>query len=182
MKPTAVSKGMFLREDEKIYRVLDVSHSHMGRGSATVQIKIKNLRDGKVLSRAIRGTDEVEEVEIEKEPLEFIFQKRDDFWFKKAGERIMLNREVIGEKAKFLKPEIKVIGIFVEEELISVELPIKAEYIVKDAPPNMRGNTVQGSNKTVILETGAQIQAPFFIEAGQKIVVNIEEERYVERA
>jgi elongation factor P len=127
---------------------------------------------------------------ISKREALFLFVNKGEFWFcdpTDRAKRFQINSDVIGDQAKFLKDNTVVdTKIFVnedeEEQVIGVTLPVKMTFEVKEAPPAIKGNTASGGGKMVIIETGAQITTPLFIEAGEKIIINTETGEYVERA
>lgn len=180
-----VKRGVLITLEGEPYIVLSATHQHIGRGGANVQAKLKSLVTGKVADRSIKPTDNLEEAEINRTDADFIYARNGEFWFHESGkpaERFMIQEDVIGEQALFLKPKMTVRAIHFGGKIINVELPIKAEYEVTEAPPNVRGNTAQGGNKQVTIETGAKITTPMFIESGDMIRVNTETGEYVERA
>ena len=167
------------------YIVMRVKHVHMGRGGASVQSKLKNLRTGKVVEKSLKPSESFEEANIEKLDAEFIYEKSGEYWFHEKGDRskrFSLSEKAIGEQAKFLKGGIGVMAFIFEGDIINVELPIKADYKVVEAPPNVKGNTSQGGNKVVTLESGAKVTVPLFIETGDTIRVNTDIGEYTERA
>jgi elongation factor P len=167
------------------YIVMFTKHLHMGRGGAVVQTKSRNLRNGKILERNFKSGDGFEEAELKKISAQFIYEKRGEYWFNEIGNpgnRFELKDEVLGDQIQFLKPKMEVSAILFGEQIINIELPIKAEYEVTDAPPNVRGNTAQGGNKQVTIETGARITVPMFIETGDRILINTDTGEYTERA
>lgn len=168
------------------YVVMSVKHLHVGRGSSSVQTRIRNLRTGQVLERNFKPADEFEEAEIEKVKAVFIYASKGEYWFHeegKPGNRFALKEEALGEKGVFLKSKMGVVAVLFGEkrEIINVELPIKGEYKVIEAAPAVRGNTAQGATKTVVIEGGATITVPLFINQDDVVRVNTETGEYVER-
>ncbi len=149
------------------------------------QTKLRHLIKGNVVEHSFQQSDKLYAAEIETKPAMFIYERNGEWWFHpagKPGERFQVNDESIGEPGRFLKPNTEVSTKYFEGKLIQVAVPIKMELKVKEAPPNTRGNTAQGGNKVVTLETGADINVPMFINAGDKVIVNTESGEYVERA
>ena len=175
------------------YEVLEVKHLHMGRGGSSVQTRIRNVKTGQMLARNFKPADQFEEADIEKRKITYLYGHRGNFVFTTAGNqknRFTLTEEKISDKTKWLKPNIEVEALFLRaksqgdrlsEEIIGIKLPIKIDYAVKEAPPGLRGDTAQGGSKTVVLETGAEIQAPLFISERDVVRVNTETGEYVER-
>lgn len=181
---TDIARGSLITIDNEPYLVMSVSHQHIGRGGSSAQVKIKSLVTGKNFDRTFKPSDTFEEAEIQKIDAEFIYSRNNEYWFHEKGkpaERFMIDEEVIGDSSAFLKPKMALRAIKFKDEIINVELPIKAEYRVTEAPPNVRGNTSQGGTKQVTIETGAKISTPMFVETGDEIRVNTETGGYVER-
>lgn len=166
------------------YEVLETEYVFKGRGQSTTQAKLKNLITGKVITKTFHAGDEIEEAEIEREKVKFLYSKKDNFYFcleKDPTKRFEINREILGIKANFLKQNDIVTGIFFEEKLINIEMPLKIQLKVISAPPGIKGNRETPGTKTVVLETGAEIQAPLFIKENDIIEINTETGEYVRR-
>ena len=167
------------------FQVLEVKHSHIGRGGAVVETKLKNLRTGALLLRNFKSSDAFEEMELEKKEAAFIYAHRGEYWFSdaKTKQRFSLKEEILEAQAKkFLKPGLPVQITSYENEILNLELPIKLGLKVVEAPPSIKGNTAQGGTKIVKLETGTEISVPLFIETDDTIIVNTQTGFYVERA
>jgi len=180
-----IKRGGLIETEGDPYIVLSVKHTHIGRGGASVQSKLKNLRTGKVLDKTFKPADSIEEASIDRLDAEFIYERNGEFWFHEKGEkskRFSLDGGVIGEQSKFLKTGIEVKAFIFKGNFINVELPIKADYKVTEAPPNVRGNTSQGGNKVVTIEGGAKVNVPLFIKQGDVIRINTDTGEYTERA
>lgn len=179
-----IKRGGLIVTDGNPFIVLSVKHVHVGRGGASVQVKMKNLINGKVLDRNFKPADNVEEAEIKKLDAVFIYERNGEYWFHEKndrGKRFLLGGEIIGEQSSFLKPGIEVRAIIFKGEIINVELPIKADYKVIEAPPNVKGNTSSGGSKVVTIEGGAKVSVPLFIEEGDTVRINTETGEYTER-
>lgn len=179
-----LTKGTVFILDNDPYEVLDYQFLRMQQRKPLAQTKIKNLISGKITSRNFHQSEMFEEAEIEKEEINFIYANRGEYWFhkdKSPKDRFKLDEELIGEKKKFLKPNMTVTAKKFKEKIIGVALPIKADYKVVEAPPIIRGNTSSGGGKTVILDNGLSVHVPFFIEAGDIVRVNTDSGDYTER-
>lgn len=173
----------FLLEGEP-FLVLDAKHLMLGRGGSVLQTRIKNLRRGNVLERNFKQADTFAEAEVEKKPVMFIYVHRGEYWFQEKGKpkaRFKLTEAVVGDARQWLKPNLEVAAFTFEDEILNITLPIKLDLLVKDAPPGVKGDTAQGGVKIVILETGAKVNVPLFINAGDTVRVNTETGQYVER-
>ena len=122
--------------------------------------------------------------------MRYRFSKKDrrtgatEYWFsdaKNPADRFMLDESLLGASEQFLKENQEIDALVFNERIVSVTLPIKINLVVREAPPNVRGNTSQGGTKVITLETGATVTTPMFIEAGDTIEVNTETGEYVRR-
>ena len=146
--------------------------------------KLKNLYTGATIEKTFTQADKIEEAELEKKEYEFVFAGRGKAVFKNPenpADRIELKEEMIEEKLPYLKGGSRVDLIFFEGDVVTIKLPIKVDLKVKEAPPNIKGNTQAGGSKYVVLETGLKVSTPLFIETGDIIRVNTETGEYVER-
>lgn len=185
-----LKKGVVFVLDGEPWQVLESGFLRMQQRKAVMQTKLKNLKTGKIVDRNFQASDNFEEAEIEREIAVYIYSRnlptgKQELWFHQKDDkskRFSLKEDTLGEKAKFLKPNLEVILVTFGEQVINIELPVKVEYKVIEAPPKFIGNTAQGGNKVVKIETGAMVTTPMFIEEGNIIKVNTETGEYVERA
>ncbi|MCH7882873.1 hypothetical protein IIA95_00420 [Patescibacteria group bacterium] len=190
-----LQKGITFLLDGEPYQVVESQFLRMQQRKPVMQAKIKNLVSGKVMSKNFHQNESFKEVEIERTPMIFLFEHRDQFTFHVSdnpADRKTLDRIHVGGAAKFLKPNLQVEfqkfsvqggpASNENDTVIGISLPIKIDYIVKEAPPTERGNTAQGGTKEITLENGLRIQVPFFIREGDVVRINTETSEYVERA
>lgn len=179
-----LQNGILVKINNDPYVVASVKHLHMGRGASSIQTKLRNLRTGQVFERNFRPSDEFEEVEIEKMKSRFLYESKGLYWFDETGNpknRFSLNKEELGDASNFLKANIEATAIKFEGKIISIELPVKIDFKVVEAPPSIKGDTASGGTKVVIIESGTKISTPFFINEGDVIKVNTQTGEYVER-
>ncbi|MCF7843991.1 hypothetical protein K9M47_03795 [Candidatus Gracilibacteria bacterium] len=170
----------------------EILENHVARTQARKpqnQVKMRNLLNGRVVSHSFHAADTAVEADISKREALFLFANKGEFWFcdpKDRAKRFEIDENVIGDNAKYLKDntlvDTKIFDYEDEEQVIGVTLPVKMTFMVKEAPPAIKGNTASGGGKLVTLETGAKVTTPFFIEEGELIVVNTDTGEYVERA
>ncbi len=179
----------FILVDGQPYEILESHVARTQKRKPQNQVKMRNLLNGKVLPHSFHASDTAEEADISKREALFLFANKGEYWFcdpEDRAKRFTIDTDVIGDGTKYLKDntivDIKVFEYDEEERIIGITLPIKMTFMVKEAPPSMKGNTAAGGGKLVTIETGAQITTPLFIEAGEMIVVNTETGEYFERA
>lgn len=176
-------KTFFIYEGQP-YVVMETHHLKMQQRRPVVQTRMKNLLNGKSLERNFAQSDVFEEADIERQKVKYLYGHRDQYWFayeKDPAKRFELKSEIIGDAAKFLKANTLIDAIAFEGTIISIELPVKMEFKVTEAPPAIRGDTAQGGVKQVTIETGANVNAPLFIDSGDIILINTQTGDYVER-
>lgn len=181
---TDLTPGTQFIMDGEPYEVVDYQFVRMQQRKPSVQTKIRNLISGKVVAKTFQPSDAVKEADIERETIKFIYAHRGEFFFQRPDnpkERFNLSAELLGDKAKYLKPNMDVTAFKFDEKIINIDLPVKVDYLVKDAPPGTKGDTAQGGTKSVTLENGLTINVPLFIESGDVIKVNTQTGDYYER-
>lgn len=177
-------QGIIIKLGGEPYIVLKSQHARTAQRRAFVRTTLKNLISGKTIEKTFNAGDKIEEAEIKKIKATFLYQKGKNFYFMNLEnfEEISLSEEQIGEKKDFLKENLEVVIFYFENQPVFLELPQKIKFKVIEAPPAVKGDSVQKtSTKIITIETGAKIEAPFFIEAGEEIIVNTETRKYVER-
>ena len=174
----------FLIYEGQPYVVLETHHLKMQQRRPTVQVKMRNVINGKVLERNFAQSDIFQEANIERAKVKFLYNHKDQYWFVYENEltkRFLLTEGLIGEATKFLKPNTILDAIEYNGDIINIELPVKMEFKVMEAPPAIRGDTAQGGVKQVKIETGASLNVPLFINTDDIVRVNTETGQYVER-
>ena len=181
---TDITKGVLFIMDGAPYEVIETHFLRMQQRKAVVQTRIRNLITGKLLDRNFQASDSFEEAEIEKKKAMFIYQTKGEYWFHAEGDpkaRFSLSAELVGDQGQFLKPNTRVETMVFDDKVIKIDIPVKMDFKVIEAPPSTKGNTAQGGTKVVTIEGGAKISAPLFINEGEIIRVNTQTGQYVER-
>lgn len=171
----------------------EVVESHVARTQQRKpqnQVKLKSLISGKTFAATFHVSDSAEEADISKRDVKYLYHNKGEYWFcdpSNPANRFKLEEKILGDAIKFFKDNMTATSLVWtndddEEIIIRVTPSVKMEFIVKEAPPSMKGNTASGGGKQVVLENGTVITTPMFIEAGEKVIVNTETGEYVERA
>lgn len=176
-------KTVILYNDEP-YLVLS-SHVFRKQQRKPVNItKLKSLISGRVVEITFHQNENVEEADLEKRMITFIYESKGEYWFHTAGnpgDRFSLSADIVGDQGRFLKPAADIEALVFNDAIIGVTVPIKVELVVKEAMPAVKGNTSSGALKEVTLETGTTIMVPMFIGEGDIISINTETGTYSER-
>lgn len=177
--------GIYFIYEGQPYVVMSSQPLRMQQRKPVFQTKMRNVLNGKIIEHNFMISDILEEADIQKRKVKFLYGHRDEFWFvdlKDASKRFKIEESILGDAAKFLKANTEVDAVEFNGKVITVDLPVKMDFKVVEAPPSTRGNTAQGGNKQVKIETGAMINVPLFIEEGEVIRINTQTGEYVERA
>ena len=177
--------GVFFIYEGQPFVVLSSQPLRMQQRKPVFQTRMRNVLNGKIIEHNFMISDILEQADIQKRKVKYLYSHRDEYWFvdtKDASQRFKIPENILGDGAKFLKGNIEVDAVEFNGTVITVDLPIKMEFKVVEAPPAIRGNTAQGGSKQVTIETGAVINAPLFINEGDVIRVNTTTGEYVERA
>ncbi len=177
---TSIKKGSKIIYQNEPFEVIYEQHSKTGRAGAVLRTKLKNLITGAVINKTFQGSDKVEPMEIENRKAQFLYTESKLFYFmdNENYEQFELSQEVIGDSAEFLKEGAKIDVFYFKNQPVNINLPIKMAFEVVEAPPGVKGNTADGGNKQVVIETGAKINTPLFIKTGDVIQVNTETREY----
>jgi len=166
------------------YVVLSSNISKKDRQKASNAVKMKNLKTGGVVDRTFHQSDVLEEAEIEKREVKYLYENRGEYWFCEPDnprERFNLSEDVVGELGKFVTENSIVEAVVFDDLIMSVSTPIKVELKVTEAMEAVKGNTSSGALKEVTLETGTTLMVPMFINQGDTVSVNTESGQYSER-
>ena len=176
-------KTFFIYESQP-YVVLETHHLKMQQRRPTVQVRMRNLMNGKVLERNFAQSDVFEEANVSRQKVKFLYAHRDKYWFANENDpskRFELREDILGDSVRFLKPNTVLDSILFKEKIIDIELPVKMDFKVVEAPPAIKGDTAQGGVKQVKIETGATLNVPLFINQDDIIRINTETGEYTER-
>lgn len=176
-------KGMAIKYEGDIYWVVDFQHSHMGRGGATIRLKLKNAKTGLVKDVTVKESDMIEEIRLERRSATFSYRAGSEYHFidNETYEDTMFDEDAIRDALEYLKEGMEVTILVADGEPIGIELPNFVELEVVETDPGLRGDTASGGSKPARLETGKVIQVPLFIKVGDVVKVDTRTDRYIER-
>lgn len=176
--------GMVLEIDGELWAITYFQHVKPGKGGAFVRTKLKNVLTGAVVDKTFRSGEKVTDVRLERRPVNYSYTDGQLYFFMDANtfEMIPIAGDLLGEEQlAYLKENMECEGLVHDGKVISVELPQFVELQVKKTDPGFKGDTAQGATKPAILETGAEIQVPLFIEEGDVLKVDWAEAKYLSR-
>ena len=164
--------------------VLDSQHRTPGNLRAFVQASIRSIRTGKSSDVRFSSTEKIEVVPLTTRKMEFSYKDGEDYVFSdpETYETVTVTSEIVGDAKNYLVENAAVTMTFVEDKAVEIELPSSVILKVTDAPEGVRGDSANNVQKTVVVETGINVQAPLFIKTGEKIKIDTRTGKYMERA
>ena len=166
------------------YLVISSNIAKKDRQKASNNVRMKNLRTGQVIEKTFHQSDILQEADISKKPVKYLYANRGEYWFCEPNnpkERFSLNEEIIGDMYKFVPENSIIDAVIFDDEIMSVVTPVKVDLMVKESPEAVKGNTSSSATKEATLVTGFVLQVPQFINNGDVISVNTESGVYSER-
>ena len=176
--------GMHIELDGQTWRIVEFQHVKPGKGGAFVRTKLKSLDSGSVVDRTFRAGEKFERVRTETKSMQYLYDAGDEVVFmdEETYDQVSLPHASVEEALPFLQPSSSVQVLFVNDRPSGVDLPASVVLEVTDTEPGVKGDTVSNVTKPATLETGAVVQVPLFVNAGDRIKVDPRERRYISRA
>ncbi|TWT09148.1 elongation factor P [Planomicrobium sp. CPCC 101079] len=176
--------GVTIEVDNGIWRVMEFQHVKPGKGAAFVRTKLRNLRTGSVTEKTFRAGEKVAKAQIDNRKMQYLYANGDSHAFMdtETYDQIELPSQNIEYELKFLQENMEVQVIQFQGEVLGVELPNSVVLEVAETDPGIKGDTASGGSKPAKLSTGLVVQVPFFINEGDKLIINTTDSSYVSRA
>ncbi|MFN6991543.1 MAG: elongation factor P [Fervidobacterium sp.] len=179
-----LEKGMYIKYEGEIYRVIDVNKHFRARGSGLIRTKLKNLSTGLIREANFSSGEKVEEAELSFRKAEYLYNDGENYYFMdlQTYEQYAIPESEVDESKYYLIENTQVDLVMHDEKPIGIQLPTTVVLEVVETEPNFKGDTVSGGGKPAVLQTGLKISVPFFINVGDKIKVDTRTGNYIERA
>jgi elongation factor P len=176
-------KGITIELDGKLYQVVDYQHIKVGRGSAQVRLKLRDIRSGHNIDRSFQASEKFTRARLESRTMQYLYNDGDAYYFmdQETFEQMPIDANQLGDTLNYLKEGMSLEVTSYKGELVGVELPITVELEVAETGPGFKGDTATAGNKPAKLETGITIQVPMFINNGDVIKVDTRTGVYLER-
>jgi len=177
-------KGMTIEIDNAVWVVVDFQHVKPGKGAAFVRTKIKNVVTGSVLEKTFNPSEKFPKAHVDKKEMQYLYADGELHYFMdtETFEQVPLNQDMVSDALPFMKENMTVSIKFFKGEAFSVEPPNFVELEVTETDPGFKGDTATAGNKPAIMETGAKIMVPLFINVGDMIRIDTRTGEYMERA
>lgn len=179
-----LKRGMTIELDGDLWNVLDYNHLKLGRGSAQVRMKIRNLKNGSTVERTFQAGEKFRRAILDKRTVQYLYRDNGTFHFMDTTtyEQTVMDSHQLGAVTNFLKDGQTVEVLTYGDEPIGAELPPSVELEVSQSDPGLRGDTATAGTKPATLETGMVIQVPLFVNEGDRVRVDTRTGQYLERA
>jgi elongation factor P len=184
IQATQLKRGMCIKHDGDLYRVVEAQHKTPGNLRGMVQARIRHLKSGSIIDHRFRSVDMVQRAMLDETDMEFLYQDGQMYHFmnNETFEQIGLSDEVLGEAVHYLIPNIRLKVEMWEERPVGIELPQTVAMKVVETEPAIKGASVSNVGKPAKMETGLMVQVPPFISEGDVIRIDTATGAYVERA
>lgn len=178
-----LKRGAMMELDGQLVQVLGYEHQKIGRGSAQVRMKVKNIRTGAIFETTAQAGAKWPRVRLEQRRVQFLYEEEGLYYFmdQDSYEQFPLDASQLSDAVSYLKDGIELEVLTHEGEPVGVEMPITVALQVVETEPGFRGDTATGGSKPAKLETGLTINVPLFVNQGDVIKVDTRDATYIER-
>lgn len=175
--------GITLEMDGNIYQIIEFQHVKPGKGAAFVRTKLKNIISGGVVEKSFRPTEKFPTARIERVDMQYLYNDGDLFYFMNTEtyDQIALAQDAVGDALKFVKDNEMVKVCSHNGNVFAIEPPLFVELEVTETEPGLKGDTATGATKPAIVETGAQVMVPLFVEIGDRLKIDTRTGEYLSR-
>ncbi len=179
-----IKRGITIELDGQLYQIVEFQHIKMGRGSAQVRMKLRNVRRGDLIEKTVQAGDRFQRARLDHRTVQFQYKDGTHYHFMDTTtyDQIALDEKTLGDATSYLTDGMEVTLNEYEGEPIGVDMPASIVLTVKSTDFGLKGDTATGATKPATLETGLKVNVPLFINAGDKIKVDTRSGEYLERA
>ena len=184
IQATRLKKGMLIKQDQDLLRVLELQHVTPGNLRGFVRVKLRNIRSGTLSDQKLRSEDTLERTTLDQRDMQYLYKDGDDYYFMDTTsyDQIHISSEALGESVNYLKPEMTIQVEFYGSEPVGIELPQTVDLKVLETVPGIKGATASNQVKPATLETGLVVSVPPFVNSGDMIRVSTDTGEYLSRA
>ena len=167
-------RGAMFELDGQIVSVVEFQHQKIGRGSAQVRMKLRNIRTGAIFDRTVQAGEKWTRVRLDHSTVQYLYQEGDNYFVmdQNTYEQFALTREQLGDAVNYLKDDMTLELLSYEGQPVDVELPITVDLRVEQTDPGFKGDTATGGTKPARLETGLTVNVPLFVNSGDVVRVD----------
>ena len=175
--------GVTVEVEGEVWQVMEFQHVKPGKGAAFVRAKLKNMRTGGTVERTFRGGEKIPRARLDKREMQYLYNDGEDYVFMdtETFDQLSLGKDRLGDGVNYLKEQMMIEILQWQGEILGIELPNFVELEVVETEPGIRGDTASGATKQAVLETGAAVQVPLFVEVGDILRIDTRTGEYMER-
>ena len=177
-----VRNGMTVEIDGNVYQIIEFQHVKPGKGAAFVRTKLKNIKSGGVVEKTFRPTEKFENAHIDRADMQYLYNR---WWYLfmdvNTYDQIPLSSDMVGDSLKFVKENEMVKICSHKGQVFSIEPPLFVELEITETEPGFKGDTATGATKPAVVETGATVYVPLFVDQGDKIKIDTRTGEYLSR-
>ena len=175
--------GITIEMDNNIWQIIEFQHVKPGKGAAFVRTKLKNVKSGGVIEKSFRPTEKFQLAHIDKSEYQYLYSDGEFFFFMNTEnfEQIQLDEASVGDSLKFVKENDMCKLCSYQGQVFAIEPPMFAELEITETEPGVKGDTATGATKPAVVETGATVYVPLFVEQGDKIKIDTRTGEYLSR-
>lgn len=175
--------GLTLEIDSAVYQVIEFQHVKPGKGAAFVRTKLKDIKNGGVVEKTFRPTEKYPQAHIERTDMQYLYSDGEFYNFMNVEtfDQIAMTEDQVGDALKFVKENDMVKMLSHQGQVFSIEPPLFVELEITDTEPGFKGDTAQGATKPAVVETGATVYVPLFVNQGDKIQIDTRTGEYMKR-
>ncbi len=176
--------GVTIEYEGDVYTILEFQHVKPGKGAAFVRTKIKNIKTGSVVEKTFRPTEKMGKAFIDRKDMQYLYSDGELYHFmdNETFEQIAVNASDVGDALKFVKENEMVKILSYNGEIFGIEPPLFVELEITDTEPGFKGDTATGATKPAVVETGASVNVPLFVNQGDVIKIDTRTGEYLSRA
>ena len=175
--------GITIEMDNNIYQIIEFQHVIPGKGAAFVRTKLKNIKSGGVVEKTFRPTEKCPQARIDRKDMQYLYEDGDLYYFMdtETYDQVALNTDTVGDALKFVKENEMCKVCSHNGSVFSVEPPLFVELEITETEPGFKGDTATGASKPAVVETGATVYVPLFVNQGDKIKIDTRTGEYLSR-
>lgn len=175
--------GTTFEMDSQVFKIVEFQHVKPGKGAAFVRTKLKNVMTGAVLERTFNPTEKVQEAQIERKDMQYLYSDGEMHYFmdNETYEQLPLGKDDLGDTLNYLTDNMMVKVVSYKGKVFGVEPPIFVELEVTYTEPGFKGDTSTGATKPATLQTGYVVNVPLFVNIGDKVRIDTRTGEYMER-
>ena len=175
--------GITIEYENNIWQVIEFQHVKPGKGAAFVRTKLKNIKSGGVIEKSFRPTEKFPQAHIERKDYQYLYADGDlyNFMDVETYDQIALSKDNVGDSLKFVKENEMVKLVSHAGEVFAIEPPLFVELVITESEPGVKGDTATGATKPAVVETGATVMVPLFVNQGDTIKIDTRTGEYLSR-